>query len=358
MGIESSMRTLLALLALAIVANAHWTHDESLAREIGPPPGEEDIDVASLSDELISTGEKEAEDEDKTYRVTVGTRAILKDGSTQVGGSTSKFKIWLKGADTADFVGGKHVRYYQGPVMTYDIAEEMAPAFRYGMVPLIDTDGECTGDDSATRMPKICNADLAKELDPCEPNGKACKRAISDGGVGYALGPLTKLDNNPEGTSFVETGPIQRGQVKFKDVGQITEAKMAEDVSWAADNQCYSQPGRNKRDCSSPWAPAFVKISTNDPKTGIGNGIFYIRPRDDLLVGTYGVKGADNQEQDVTEELKAKPAAPTESGLPDDNSFNAVLTKCIAQTCEEEMDTKFGMLSMKTEFGETYESLE
>merc|ERR1712188_156555 len=87
-------------------------------------------------------------------------------------------------------------------------------------------------------------------------------------------------------------------------------------------------------------APAFVKISTNDPKTGIGNGIFYIRPRDDLLVGTYGVKGADNQEQDVTEELKAKPAAPTESGLPDDNSFNAVLPKCIAQTCEEEMDTK------------------
>ena len=44
-----------ALLAIAIVAQAHWTHDDSLAREIGAPPGEDDIDVGSLSDELIST---------------------------------------------------------------------------------------------------------------------------------------------------------------------------------------------------------------------------------------------------------------------------------------------------------------
>ena len=28
-----------ALLVLAVAANAHWTHDESLAAEIGAPPG-------------------------------------------------------------------------------------------------------------------------------------------------------------------------------------------------------------------------------------------------------------------------------------------------------------------------------
>jgi len=332
----------LACVALAMVANAHWTHDESLAREIGNPPGEEDVDVAGLSDELIST--TEGADEDKTYRVTVGTRAK--------GGSTSKFKIWLKGPDNAEPVGGKHLRYYQGPVMSYELAEEMAPAFRFGMTPLIDKDGECSGTDSATKMPKVCSPTLAKELDPCEPNGKACKRAIEDGGVGYAQGPVTKLQQDTSGDSYVETGPIQRGQVKFANVGQIVEVVMKEDVVWSGSNKCYSMPGRSKRDCSSPWSPSFVKISTNDPKTGIGNGVYYVKPRGDLKVGTYGIKGEGNKLVDNTEDLKAKPADPsTASGLPENNSFNAVLTKCVAQTCEEEMDTKFGMMDMKDEFG-------
>merc|ERR1712196_58841 len=128
-------------------------------------------------------------------------------------------------------------------------------------------------------------------------------------------GPVTKLQQDTSGDSYVETGPI-------------------------------------KRDCSSPWSPSFVKISTNDPMTGIGNGVYYVKPRGDLKVGTYGIKGEGDKLVDNTEDLKAKPADPsTASGLPENNSFNAVLTKCVAQTCEEEMDTKFGMMDMKDEFG-------
>merc|ERR1712022_73914 len=94
MGISrKAMKASLVFLALALaVASAHWTHDDELAREIGPPPGEEDIDVASLSDELL--GESAKSITMKTYRVTVGTRAN--------GGSTSKFKFSLTGCATSD----------------------------------------------------------------------------------------------------------------------------------------------------------------------------------------------------------------------------------------------------------------
>merc|ERR1712146_826273 len=104
---------------------------------------------------------------------------------------------------------------------------------------------------------------------------------------------------------YVETGPIQRGQVKFANVGQIVEVVMKEDVVWSGSNKCYSMPGRSKRDCSSPWSPSFVKISTNNPKTGIGNGVYYVKPRGDLKVGTYGIKGEGDKLVDNTEDLKA-----------------------------------------------------
>jgi len=47
------MKLLLGLLVIGVVT-AHWTHDDPLAREIGSPPAEEDVDVAAKSDELIS----------------------------------------------------------------------------------------------------------------------------------------------------------------------------------------------------------------------------------------------------------------------------------------------------------------
>merc|ERR1711907_586085 len=178
MGISGkAMKASLVFLALALaVASAHWTHDDELAREIGPPPGEEDIDVASLSDELISTQEKTVAF--KTYRVTVGTRAGK--------GSSSQFKMSLMGCQTsdagsctADYVPGAHLRYYQGPFMTYALAAEIAPQFRPGMQPVIDKRRMCSGEDTVTKMPLVCTADMAKDMFPCEPNGKDCKSAIA-----------------------------------------------------------------------------------------------------------------------------------------------------------------------------------
>lgn len=242
--------------------------------------------------------------------------------------------------------------------MTYEKAEDMAPPFRLGMKPLVDSDGLCSGTDPTTKMPKICPKSYISDMDDCQPNDKACVRAIENDAVGYAQGAVTRMYDDANQGTYVETGPVQRAQVKFTDVGEIVEVQLEEDVSWDGSNQCYSLAGATKRGCSSAWSPAFMKISTNDPKTGIGNGVFYVKPREDLRVGTIGVKGDGDNLVDQTESLIAKVAAPTASGLPDDGSFNAIVEKCIAQTCEEEMDTKLGLSSMKTEFGEMYETLE
>jgi len=348
------MRTLLALV-LVVAVSAHWTHDESLAQEIGPPPGDED--VASLSD--ADLGESVG-DTDKTYRVTIGTRAhgmtnAMNNGPDKSGGSFSKFKISMKGPTDNAFVGDKDVRYYQGPIMTYANAADAAPAFRFGMAPFIDKNGACSGTEKATHLSKYCSAGHINAMDPCEPNGKACLSAIESGSVGYGFGQTTKLYSDEHDKSkFIETGIIQRGQVKFKDIGQIVEVKIREDVSWGAENKCYDGGARNKRECSSPWAPAFVKVSTNNPQTGIGNGVYYIEPRSDLYVGVIGIKGSNNQEEDKAEELIAKPRDPTtQSGLPEDDSFNAILTKCVAEHCEEEMESKLRIAEMTADFEET-----
>merc|ERR1711865_412446 len=308
---------------LVVAVSAHWTHDESLAQEIGPPPGDED--VASLSD--ADLGESVG-DTDKTYRVTIGTRAhgmtnAMNNGPDKSGGSFSKFKISMKGPTDNAFVG--------------------------------DKDGACSGTEKATHLSKYCSAGHINAMDPCEPNGKACLSAIESGSVGYGFGQTTKLYSDEHDKSkFIETGIIQRGQVKFKDIGQIVEVKIREDVSWGAENKCYDGGARNKRECSSPWAPAFVKVSTNNPQTGIGNGVYYIEPRSDLYVGVIGIKGSNNQEEDKAEELIAKPRDPTtQSGLPEDDSFNAILTKCVAEHCEEEMESKLRIAEMTADFEET-----
>merc|ERR1711907_729363 len=267
MGISGkAMKASLVFLALALaVASAHWTHDDELAREIGPPPGEEDIDVASLSDELISTQEKTVAF--KTYRVTVGTRAGK--------GSSSQFKMSLMGCQTsdagsctADYVPGAHLRYYQGPFMTYALAAEIAPQFRPGMQPVIDKRRMCSGEDTVTKMPLVCTADMAKDMFPCEPNGKDCKSAIA---------------------------------------GQYV---------------CYTE-GATKAQCSNPWGVGFVKVNTNDPKTGIGNGVFYVQPRNDLFVGVISVKGDGDAMVDLPEWLEAGPPDAS-GGIPVGGVQNAI----------------------------------
>jgi hypothetical protein len=343
----------LVAFAIAAVASAHWTHDDELAREIGPPPGEEDIDVASLSDELLGESAKAKSITMKTYRVTVGTRANK--------GSTSKFKFSLTGCETSDAgsctsapVGNGHLRYYQGPFMTYALAQDLAPEFRPGMMPVVDKNRLCSGLDAATKMLLVCSKDQTATMFPCEPNGKDCKSAITGGYVGYAQGPVTKLYGAVDQGAQIETGPIQRTQIEMQDVGQITGVYMEEDVVFSSSNPCYTN-GASKRQCSSTWGPSFVKVSTNDPKTGIGNGVFYVEPRSDLLVGTRGITGANNAIVDATDKLEAGPPD-SSGGIPTDGTQNAILKKCIAQQCEEEMDTKLRLMEMKTEFGESYEA--
>merc|ERR1719198_772950 len=138
----------LVLLLIAVTAvSAHWTHDESLAREIGPPPGEEDVDVANLGEEAQTGAVKQ-------YRITFGTSVV--EGT--LGASMSQFKVHLKGAKmklrkTAKETGSKGwvedknwrtsddavIRYYQGVGMPYAKAKKEAPALHPGMTPLVDT---------------------------------------------------------------------------------------------------------------------------------------------------------------------------------------------------------------------------
>lgn len=255
-------------------------------------------------------------------------------------------------------------------MMGYAAAQEQAPPLRFGAIPLIvphaaDASATCHQKDTTFYTSEFCSASNLASYDRCEPNNKACTQAFKDDGagngqvaLGYARGaPQTLCDTPACGPEErLKTGPIQRGQVYFKNVGQISALKLEEDrntdmtscerAKAAASGACVSC-------CSSPWYPAFVKVSTNNPQTGIGNGIFYIKPRADLVVGTVQQTTATGT-VDKTTILDARPAAPTDSGLPEDESFNAVLSKCIAQTCEEEMDTALGMTQMKTDFGEAY----
>jgi hypothetical protein len=384
------VRLLLALLAIAIVAQAHWTHDDSLAREIGAPPGEDDIDVGSLSDELISTSVQNVPQ--RTYRVTVGTRATGAASHT-VGATVHAYLMSLKGdggtawvpGATHDDAGGQEPRYYMGPMMGYDQALIQAPPLRFGSTPVIMPGGSaCTLPDSSDKSKNnFCDSatgsqqgtggtnEALADQSVCEPNNKECQNAFeNDGaggsggkGMGYIHGATQKLCNTPacQGSDQMFTGPIQRGQVKFEDVGQITAVQFIEKKDTHR-TRCETEltGAGNSQDtaefsCSSPWSPAFIKVSTNNPQTGIGNGIFYIKPRSDLTVGTLMISSAGAVSKKVVK-LEARPAAPTDSGLPADESFNAVLSKCTAQTCEEEMDTALGLTQMRTEFGEVYAS--
>merc|ERR1712057_75898 len=178
MGYKSqAMKFALALIALtALTVSAHWTHDESLAREIGPPPGEEDVEVASLEghEELLQTKTGTT----KTYRITFGT--VYTSGELRA--SMSNFKVALKGAKPAAPEAGKatqwnedttwqtnadnQIRYYQGSFMTYAKAKEGAPDLHPGMTPFIDQNtvgcsAKVKGKSQVCQLPRPSNFLLA-----------------------------------------------------------------------------------------------------------------------------------------------------------------------------------------------------
>jgi len=355
------MKLLLALTLTVAVVSAHWTHDESLAREIGAPPGEEDVDVGSLADELISEKEGVSSEGERTYRVTIGTRAMGKTvpygglPNWYGGGSNHAVRVSLRGPEDSTATGNRVLRYYQGPSMTYKSAEKLAPELHPGLVPLIANNAfPCAGKDPGLKIQYDCNKfspslrDATDKMTWCEPNNKACISAIQNMQVGYAEAPVTRMESGVnEEDGFFETGMIQRGQVEMKDVGDILEVQMREDASFSAANPCIAA-GMQSYQCSSPWYPSFVKVSTNSPKTGIGNGIYYVHPGDTVHVGVIlmdQVPNVDPYPEDPPMELIAKPGP-----IPEDLvTHNSELTKCVAQTCEEEMDTKLGMAEMGDE---------
>merc|ERR1712230_204058 len=192
MGIKSqAMKFALALIALtALTVSTHWTHDESLAREIGPPPGEEDVEVASLEghEELLQTKTGAT----KTYRITFGT--VYTSGELRA--SMSNFKVALKGAKPAAPEAGKatqwnedttwqtnadnQIRYYQGSFMTYAKAKEGAPDLHPGMTPFIDQNTVgCSA--KVKGKSQVCPAAKAKQLAPCEIVARPSTRARSHG---------------------------------------------------------------------------------------------------------------------------------------------------------------------------------
>lgn len=359
------MKLVLALLALtALTVSAHWTHDDSLAREIGPPPGEDDLEVGALdsTEELIQTGAK------KTYRITFGT-TVLAD---EVKGSMSQFQVSLKGAVPAAPAAGATsawtedtdwktdsdavIQYYAGSFMDYQKAKGEAPQLRPGMVPLIATPmSGCASLINGKMSP--CPVNKAKELSPCEPMAKDCATAITAANVGYARGAMSALAADTSGDSAGKMGPIQRGQFKMDDVGKIIAVQIKELKDFSSSDPCMagSSATFKQADCSSPWSPSFIKINTNDAQTGVGDGVYYIAPCDaaNLKIGTYvesgGANAADTQKLNNMLTAKALPAGSSDCS----SDQNAILTKCAAATCEEEMDTKLGMMDKsKYEFAD------
>merc|ERR1719498_370853 len=392
------MKFALALIALtALTVSAHWTHDESLAREIGPPPGEEDVEVASLEghEELLQTKTGST----KTYRITFGT--VYTNGELRA--SMSNFKVALKGAKPAAPEAGKatawnddttwqtnadnQIRYYQGSFMTYEKAKKGAPDLHPGMTPLIDQNTVgCSA--KVKGKSQVCSAAKAKQLAPCEPLAKDCEQAITKGEVTWALGATTLMKNEPgeeeeeeEEEELGESedpidglnggfkagmmgadgapeptplGPIQRGQFKLADVGKIIGVQISEITSFGASDPCYKEAtGFKEAACSSPWSPAFVKINTNDPQTGVGDGVYYIAPcaPENLRIGSYVIPATANSAAEQKKDQKLTAGTSLTGECTGNN--NAVLTKCAAQTCEEQMDTKLGLMDKERyEFAE------
>merc|ERR1711907_40961 len=375
---SQAMKLLLALLVVA-VATAHWTHDDSLAREIGAPPGqEEDADVVALSDELIS--ESETSDDTITYRITIGTAWVPGGNPTQSpfgnqwmwynGGSSQPLEVMMKGRkgwsagsndDQSLLEDGswKILRYYQGPFMDYSKAGLLAPTLLPGLVPVLTANLLCFGVDDPLdgKRVKDCNAktwpqEATNILDWCEPNTKTCKAklgcketskdSIDCTGLGYARPPKTELKLGPEANAAtMDVGLIQRAQVQYLDVAEILEVQLKSKVV----DGCTGA-GLSAWACSSPWWPKFIKINTNNAKTGVGNGIYYLHPMTDLHTGITRLINPDGTHSDTSDMyIKAKPGE-----VPSDvttstmvGSHNTELVKCVAQQCEEELDAKNGL---------------
>merc|ERR1711939_88190 len=159
------MKAVLVFAVMLAVANAHRTHDDSLAIEIGAPPGEKM--PAGLVENSLS---------------------LADNAATNSPWSTHKFQINIEGVG-GQKTGNMQIRYY-APSLSYGAASggasSMAPAFHPGMVP---TD--------------------------CEPNTGDCGKFLAGGGE-------TKYEGNRHGL-------IQHGQIESSEkVGELKTVTISE----------------------------------------------------------------------------------------------------------------------------------
>jgi hypothetical protein len=229
------MKAVLVFAVMLAVANAHWTHDDSLAIEIGAPPGEKM--PAGLVENSLSLVEEKAKSGSGpvVYRITVGTKQESADNAaTNSPWSTHKFQINIEGVG-GQKTGNMQIRYY-APSLSYGAASggasSMAPAFHPGMVP---TD--------------------------CEPNTGDCGKFLAGGGE-------TKYEGNRHGL-------IQHGQIESSEkVGELKTVTISEVTDGL------------KQDEYDGWNPSFIKINANNFKTGLGAGVYYIDPANMEVRGT------------------------------------------------------------------------
>jgi hypothetical protein len=215
-----------ALLALAAIASAHWTHDDSLAYEIGPPPGET-MPEGHVENPLTLAAieEGEATDPAIVYRVTTGTIDATKEAAaTNSPWSTHMFQMNIEGS-TGVKTGLKLLRYY-APTLSYGQASgaagSMAAEFHPGMNP--------------------------KE---CEANTGDCAKVL----------------NGPGATWEGVPGIIQHAQIESSEkVGEIKKITLMEQTAGLKETEYDG------------WQPSFIKVNANDAKTGLGAGVYYIDP--------------------------------------------------------------------------------
>merc|ERR1711959_526391 len=115
------MKAVLVFAVMLAVANAHWTHDDSLAIEIGAPPGEKM--PAGLVENSLSLVEEKAKSGSGpvVYRITVGTKQESADNAaTNSPWSTHKFQINIEGVG-GQKTGNMQIRYY-APSLSYGAA--------------------------------------------------------------------------------------------------------------------------------------------------------------------------------------------------------------------------------------------
>merc|ERR1712072_91299 len=136
------------------------------------------------------------------------------------------------------------------------------------------------------------------------------------------LRTIFTVDSTTNGDGMY-TGGAGKIEGTWPDVGQITGVKLSVTNGATGSNSLGLLSDES-------WKPAWIKISTNDPQTGIGNGVYYVT----------GIGEVANPAGDDGPVL-------TLSSTSDDDNVQPKVKKCLAQFCERSMDAKMARMSLE-----------